>query len=210
MKWIAICLIAFSINKSYSQAIDGLEIGLDGFFGSSTLGGSFGLGPKIGIELNENLVVGPTFRFNRYWSSEFGSSNTNKFNMFGAGVFIHGRYKNAVFGGLEFEMIQSRSLTDFTNLDKIWVPTAFLCAGFSREFSDIVRVNIGFYYDLFDNDNSPFRGAYILTVKDQNGNIVDRKPLMYRLSFYFPIIDFKKKKSKSTEEEEEWTEQDEQ
>ena len=209
MKWIATGFFVIQLGFSFGQAIEGLEVGIDGFFGASSLGGSFGLGPKIGLELNENLVVGPTFRYNRFWSSQFGSTQVNKFTMFGAGAFIHGRYKNAVYGGLEFEMIQSRSLVDISNPDKIWVPTAFVCAGFSREFNGIARVNIGLYYDLFDNENSPFRNAYILTVKDQNGNIVDRKPLMYRLSFFFPIVDFTKNKKEEIEEEEDWTEPEE-
>lgn len=81
------------------------------------------------------------------------------------------------------------------------VPTLFLCAGFSREFKEIVRLNVGLYYDIIDSVNSPFRKGYILPIKNaQSGAIQGYVPLLYRISFFFPLT--KKDKDKNKDEEE--------
>jgi len=184
--------------SSFGQtSVEAIELGMDGFFGASTVGGSFGVGPKIGFRMNENFILGPTFRYQRNWSSLFGSNFS--FNSYGGGFFLHGRYKNTVFGGLEAEIMKTNYLWDATATFKNYIPTVFLCAGFSREFKGIVRLNIGLYYDIINSKNSPYRDSYLVTIKDPTtGMVVNRLPLIYRLSFYFTLWN----KTERVEEEE--------
>ena len=195
-------LVTISLNSS-AQGLEGLELGFDGSFGASTFGGAFGLGPKVGFVMNENLVLGPTFRIQRTWSKNIGSVNTYSHTIYGGGIFLHARYKNVIFGGVEFEMIQSRNYEENKLNEQIWVPTAFICAGFSKEFAEIVRINVGLYYDVVNSKNSPFRNSYMLPIKNaQTGAIQGYAPLLYRISFYFPLFKeaFAKKNGSSEEE----------
>ena len=91
--------------SAQTKTIEGVEFGLDGFVGASTLGGSFGVGPKIGLRFNENLILGPSFRMQRTWSNNIGQKFG--YTIFGGGMFLHGRFKNVLFGGFEFEMLKS-------------------------------------------------------------------------------------------------------
>jgi hypothetical protein len=201
--FLSIALIVSTFSIAQENAIEGFEIGFDGSFGTSNLGGSFGIGPKFGFVMNENLVLGPTLRYQRSWATPLYSTVGYSFNNFGGGFFLHGRYKNTVFGGFEAEVLQNRNVfVDTSAVFKKYVPTLFVCGGFSREFGEAVRLNVGIYYDLINSLNSPFRNQYVLTVKDpQTGQIVRRLPMIYRISFFFPIG--RKKKEVSEEEEEE-------
>ncbi|MES2799330.1 MAG: hypothetical protein V4638_04885 [Bacteroidota bacterium] len=196
----ALTIFLSSTSKADAQSsIEGYEIGFDGFFGASNFGGSFGIGPKFGFVMNENLVVGPSFRFQRSWSSPAYAQQGFSYNNYGGGFFVHGRYNNIVFGGVEAEVLYNQNtLIDTSAVFKKAVPTVFICAGFSREFAEIVRINAGIYYDVVNSVNSPYRNSYFLTVKDAaTGQVVRRIPLMYRISFFFPLG---KKKKKAEEE----------
>jgi hypothetical protein len=90
------------------------------------------------------------------------------------------------------------------NPSKNWIPSLFICGGFSKEFNQIVRLNVGVYYDVINHVNSPFRQAYFVKVTNQVGQVVKYIPMIYRISFYFPIgRKDKDSKSKTTEELEE-------
>lgn len=202
LKITLLCLFISIGSFSFGQSsIEGYEIGFDGFFGASNFGGSFGLGPKFGFVMNENFVLGPSFRFQRAWSTPAYQTQGFSYNNYGGGFFMHGRYNNIVFGGLEAEVLYNQNaFIDTSAVFKKTVPTVFICAGFSREFSEIVRLNVGLYYDVINSLNSPYRNSYFLTVKDAaTGQIVKRIPLMYRISFFFPLGN---KKKKETPEEE--------
>ena len=183
-KIILFCLISLSSN-CFSQKVEGTELGIDGFFGASNLGGSFGIGPKFGFRFNENFIAGPSFRFQRSWSNGIGTKFG--YNIFGGGLFAHARYKNILFGGVEFEMLKSP--ISYTSLasQKSWIPTLFICGGFSKEFNESIRLNVGMYYDVINNINSPFRQAYFLTSKNSAGQVVKYIPLIYRISFFFRL-----------------------
>ena len=185
MKKIILFTFIIISSNSFSQKVEGTELGIDGFFGASNLGGSFGLGPKFGFRFNENFIAGPSFRFQRTWSKGFG--NNFAYNIFGGGVFAHARYKNILFGGVEFEMLKSPKNYTSLSAPKSWVPTLFICGGFSKEFNESIRLNVGMYYDVINSVNSPFRQAYFLTSKDANGQIVKYIPLIYRISFFFRL-----------------------
>ncbi len=190
MKNIFLFLFAFVIsNFNYSQKIEGVEIGLDGFFGASTMGGSFGFGPKLGFRMNENLILGPSFRFQRTWSKNNFTGQEFSFNNYGGGFFIHGRYKNTVYGGVEAEVMRTANIfIDTSAIFKRIVPTVFLCAGFSKEFNEKIRLNVGLYYDIINSLNSPFRTSYVMTIKNpETGQIVRYIPMIYRISVFIPI-----------------------
>jgi hypothetical protein len=184
-KFILLALIALSNSLHSSAQIEGHEIGVDGFVSASTVGGSYSFGLKYGMVMNENIVVGPSFRFQRNWSNNIGTKFG--FNILGGGVFAHFRYQNAVYGGIEFEMLHSPVSYVFPNPGSNWVPTLFVGGGFSREF-DWVRLNAGMYYDVINHANSPFRQSYFMKIKDATtGQVVRILPIIYRISFFFPI-----------------------
>lgn len=189
--------IGASTFLNAQKTIEGFELGMDGFVSASNIGGSFGIGPKFGFVLNENLILGPSFRFQRSWSNNL--SQKFGYNIYGGGMFLHGRYGNILFGGFEFEMLKSPISYTVVNSSKNWVPTLFICGGFSKEFNEIVRLNVGIYYDVINHVNSPFRQGYILTIKNESGQIVKYVPMIYRISFFFPIG----RKDKNSEKEEE-------
>lgn len=201
-RWSLILFGALTFSSFGQSTVEAIELGVDGFFGASTNGGAFGLGPKVGFRMNENFILGPTFRYQRNWSSMFGTKFS--VNNFGGGFFMHGRYKNTVFGGLEAEIIKTNYVWDQTAVFKKFVPTVFLCAGFSREFNGIVRLNVGIYYDVINGKNSPYRDSYLITIKDPTtGMVVNRLPLIYRLSFYFTLWN-KPERAEKEEIEETW------
>lgn len=209
MKKFFLCLVLSVSFGSNAQLIEGTELGFDGFFSASTQGGAFGIGPKFGFLMNENLILGPSFRFQRTWSNNLYTGVNYSYNNYGGGFFLHGRYKNTLFGGFEFEVMKNKNVyvdtsAVFTNV----VPTLFVCAGFSREFKGIVRLNVGLYYDVINSKNSPFRKGYILPIKNaQSGAIQGYVPLIYRISFFFPLTktDKSKKEEEVIEEEPEET-----
>jgi hypothetical protein len=188
MKRIVLHLFFYLSFLSHAQ-IEGYELGLDGFFSASTMGGGFGVGPKLGFRMNENLILGPCFRYQRSWSKNNFTGQEFSFNNFGGGFFLHGRYKNTVFGGIEAEILGNRSgFIDTSAIFKRVVPTVFICGGFSKEFNQTVRLNLGIYYDIVNSLNSPFRSSYVLSIKNpETGQITKYLPIIYRISFFFPL-----------------------
>lgn len=187
MKKLVLLLSLFgAMNTSMAQTIEGHEIGIDGFVNASTIGGTYAFGLKYGMVLNENLVVGPSVRFQRSWSNNIGTKFS--YNIYGGGLFLHARYQNVIYGALEFEMLNSPISYTIVNPGKNWVPTFFIGGGFSREFNELVRLNLGLYYDLINHVNSPFRQHYTFKITDaQTGQTVKWIPIIYRISFFFPI-----------------------
>lgn len=180
---ICICL-ALSTFSSFSQSkVEGTELGIDGFFGASSFGGSFGVGVKYGFLLNENLIVGPSIRYQRYWANSINTTATYAHNTYGLGGFVHMRFGNALFVGTEIEFMRIPYNPYFAmpNGQRI-APAAFVGGGFSREFNESVRINAGVFYDLIDSPASPFRQGYFM--KRANGSFI---PLIYRIAFFFPL-----------------------
>jgi hypothetical protein len=202
-KSLLIISIFFSLISSAQKNVEGYEIGLDASFNASSIGGVLELGPKFGFRMNENVILGPTIRYQRAWSQPYYSNTSFSYNNFGGGFFLHGRYKNVVYGGVEAVILRNRNVyIDTSAVFQKFVPTVFICAGFSKEFNGIVRLNAGLYYDVVNSLNSPFRNAYKMTIKDPTtGQIVKRIPLIYRISFFFPIGSKKDKTPIDPEEE---------
>ncbi len=164
----------------------GSEIGLEIFAGASNLGGSVGGDLKYAAILNENWAVGPSFRYQRTWSNNLGQKMG--FSVYGGGVYAHYRIKNTLFLGGEFEMLKSPyNFILFNYSNKQWAPTLFLGGGFSRDFNHKIRVNGGIFYDVINAENSPFRSSYSIRLKDELGQVVRILPMIYRITFFFPL-----------------------
>ena len=181
-----LCITSFFSLSFHSQvSYDGSEIGLEIVAGGSNLGGSVGGDLKYAVVLNENFAVGPSFRLQRTWSNNLGQKFG--FSVYGAGVFAHYRLKNVVFAGIEFEALHCPINYVNVNSSKSWLSTLFIGGGFSRDFNHKIRINAGVFYDVINAQNSPFRRSYNFVIKDVNGQIVDRLPIIYRISFFFPL-----------------------
>lgn len=167
-------------------SFNGSEIGVELFAGASNLGGAIGGDLKYAAIINEHWALGPSFRYQRTWSNNQGQKMG--FSVYGGGVYAHYRIQNSLFLGGEFEML--RSPFNFILLEyspKIWAPTLFLGGGFSRDFNGKIRVNGGIFYDVINAENSPFRSSYSIKIKDDMGQVVRNLPIIYRITFFFPL-----------------------
>ena len=167
-------------------AYNGSEIGVEIFAGASNLGGSIGGDLKYAAIVNENWAIGPSFRYQRTWSNNLGQKMG--FSVYGGGVFAHYRIKNTLFLGGEFELLKSPyNFIVFNYSTKQWAPTLFIGGGFSRDFNQKIRVNGGIFYDLINAENSPFRSSYSVRLKNEMGQVVRILPIIYRITFFFPL-----------------------
>lgn len=183
---IAIILLALGLNASAQTTYDGQEIGAEVYAGFSTLGGAFGFELKHASILNKNFAVGPSIRIQRTWSNNLGQK-TN-INIWGPGVFAHARYRDMVFAGAEFQILRSPyNFVNYTANPKKWAPTLFLGGGFCFKLSKSVRLNAAIFYDVINASNSPFRSSYSFKSKNQAGQVVRIFPIIYRVTFFFPI-----------------------
>lgn len=186
MKFWSILFLMIPLTSKAQVAFNGSEIGLEIFAGASSLGGAVGGDLKYAAILNDNWAVGPSFRYQRTWSNNQGQKMG--FSIFGGGVFAHYRIKNTLFLGGEFEMLKSPyNFILFNYSPKQWAPTLFIGGGFSRDFNHKIRINGGIFYDIINAENSPFRPSYRVTLKDQNGAITKILPIIYRITFFFPL-----------------------
>ncbi len=177
MRYYLLLMVLIS-GTAFTQ-LQGSEIGIDGYFGASSNGGSFGIGVKYGLKPTENLIVGPCVRYQRTWSNYY--SQKFGFNIFGGGFFVHYRIINYFFVGTEVEFLSTP--VNYTNVysTKHLVPTAFVGGGIAYPFESF-RLNLGVFYDVIDDPNSPFRPSYVL--QKTNGVLV---PLIYRIGLFFPL-----------------------
>ena len=203
MKKLFFLFLIISTQDLLAQTeITSQELGIEGYFGASNQGGSFGIGPKFGFILNENIAVGPSFRIQRNWANLVypGSTTQTSQNVYGGGAFAHIRYKSkgksTVYGAVEFEYLRSPynyakiSTGQTTNLEltsKKWAPTLFIGGGFLIRVNNVIGINAGILYDVINADNSPFRSSYFFKQKNQAGMVTKIYPLIYRLTFLFKL-----------------------
>lgn len=198
IKYVTLVLCLSFGFKSYSQTTyDGQEIGAEVYAGISNLGGAFGVELKHASILNKNFAVGPSFRIQRTWSNNLGLK-TN-INIWGPGVFAHARYRDMIFGGAEFQILRSPfNFVTFAEEQKKWAPILLLGGGFCFKLGKHIRLNAAIFYDVINAKNSPFRSSYNFNVKNEAGQIVRVLPIIYRVTFFFPIG---QKKSETTAKE---------
>lgn len=195
MKTIAylVCFCLWIPLSSFGQnsTITGTEIGVDLAFSASNFGGNVGVGLKGGANLGEYIIAGPSLRYEQiWWKNYIGGTAEVKGSrsVYGGGVFIHGRFFNALFVGAEFEMLRSPyDRNGFFAATPTWAPTLFLGGGFSMEFNEVVRINAGIMYDVINAGNSPFRNSYSIQKKSATGAPAGYLPIIYRIAFFFPL-----------------------
>jgi len=205
MKKFVFCFFVLLSSLSFGQNITGTELGFDGFFGASNLGSSFGIGPKFGMMFGENLVVGPSFRLQQTNTNFLGVNTTLR--IYGGGIFAHGRFvstgKTHLYGGAEFEML--RSPFNFITFQELttnrWAPTLFVTAGAKIDIAKSVALTAGIYYDVINANNSPFRSAYAIKIKNEQGQVVQILPIIYRLSIIFTLSRSEQTDGEDVEEE---------
>ncbi len=181
-KYLLGLALVFGLASNSNAQLQGSDIGVDGFFGASSFGGSFGLGVKYGLKFGDYFIAGPSARYQRSWNSNAVTGVGGGFNVYGGGAFFHARFINALFAGAEFEMLNAPQLSGVIGTGTRWAPTLLVGGGYSQEFNEKIRVQVGIMYDVIDNANSPFRQGYFL--RRSNGSLI---PVVYRISFFFPI-----------------------
>ena len=184
MRTLFITLLStLMLSSTFAQQIEGTEVGFDGFFGASTNGGSFSIGAKYGLKFREHFIAGPSLRFQRNWSKNQVAGFSSSFNVFGAGGFVHGRFANVLFAGVEFDMMRTPFAASLvTSNGPTWSPALFIGGGYSQEFNESFRINAGIMYDVINHVNSPFRQGYFM----RNAQQVFI-PLIYRITFFFVL-----------------------
>lgn len=156
------------------------EFGIDGVVKASTIGGSYGFGFKLAFIKNENIVFGPSLRYQRVWSN-FNGVRTYT-NIFGGGAFVHYRFKNVVFGAAELEFLKSPLNYNIYGVGSRMVPIFLVGGGISREFPVGIRINAGVYYDIINSPYSPLQFSYMS--RNAAGQL---QPIIYRVGFHFPF-----------------------
>lgn len=157
------------------------EIGFDAIFSASTFGGIAGVGVKYGFVVKENLIVGPSVRYQRNWTKAVSTAVSYTANVYGGGGFLHYRMFNYFFIGTEIEALSSPFNYIAPQNGRVWAMTAFTGGGFSRDFGDW-RLNAGIMYDVINSANSPYRYGYV--IRNQQGVL---QPVIYRLALFFEI-----------------------
>lgn len=180
-QFVVVCCLFLGLCAK-AQGVEGTEIGLDGYFSASTVGGNFGLGVKYGIKFGQYFIAGPSIRVERLWSKNPSAGSQGGVTIYGGGAFFHARFYDALFLGTEIELLKSPTMYYLTGSSSRWVPTAFVGGGFSKEFNESWRLNLGIFYDVINSPDSPFYNSYMLS--RQNGS---RIPLIYRLAVFIPL-----------------------
>ena len=207
MKTILISFFSILISLSvYCQGLNGTELGIDGSFNassSSIKSGNFGLGLKYGFKFGETIILGPSIRYSRNWSENYDSGTETIRNLWGGGAFIHARFSNVAFIGVQAEFLQSAAAQINSGVPTgsllsegyQWVGTCLIGAGLDYGFENNWRLNAGVYYDVLDipnksnpenpNPNSPFQPY---PTRNNNGEITII-PIVYRISLFIPITE---------------------
>lgn len=176
----AICIFCSSFNAS--AQIEGMEIGVDGSFWASSWGGNANIGLKYGFQLNETFVIGPSVRYQYLWNSHPQLAQKGSASVFGGGAYIHARFLEWLYLGVEFEYLQSPYQYYVEGKKRGWVPVLFIAGGFSKQLNDRFRLNLGLNYDVINSQYTPFANQYMITRK--NGS---RIPLIYRVALFVNI-----------------------
>lgn len=195
-KIISALFLLTAVFSGKAQRFEGTEIGIDGSFSYSSSqikSGTLGLGLKYGFVFNEDFIVGPSVRYQRYWTNNTLTGQASGFNIYGGGVFAHYRLIDYLFLGAELEFLRS-PFTNFgaaSTTSSKWVGTCLVGGGFSHLFNDSWRLNAGIYYDILDvpnpsnpSNNNPNSPLQPYQLRNANGTVI---PILYRIALFFPL-----------------------
>ncbi|MEJ6492680.1 MAG: hypothetical protein QNL60_09505 [Flavobacteriales bacterium] len=191
MVFLSLFIISsFSYSQTYAEMLKS-EIGIDGYFSIGNQGGNFSAGLKWGLlqkKEDSKIIIGPSVRWIRVWTKNlaFGNQATS-YNIVGVGGFIHARVFEALYAGIEIEGLKSP--ISYTNItpQKTWIPTVFIGGGYSKSFDENFRLNIGIFYDIVNNLNSPYRPSYVAKKTGPNGEPGALIPVLYRVQLFIPL-----------------------
>jgi hypothetical protein len=179
---IFLCLLQFTSNAQIQSS----ELGIEAFGGGSQLGGTVGGELKYAVKLQNNLIIGPSFRLHRSWSN-YLNVNT-QFTIYGGGAFAHMRYQDKLFAGVEFQMLHNPfNFTTFQEGQNKWTPNLFVGGGFYLKLTPKINLNLALFYDVINADNSPFRSSYNFKIKNEFGQVVRILPIIYRITLFIPL-----------------------
>jgi len=161
-----------------------------------TVGGAlrFGMGEAYG-EHNEGVAFGAIIRYQYLWNTNNFTGMGTSGAMYGAGAYYHYRFMEWFFVGAEMEYIRNPFVFPASPNQPVrkWTLAAFVGGGASKDF-DWVRINLGVQYDIADALRdplrpSPFRNQYFIRLSNpaQPGAGGQYLPIIYRLTFFFPI-----------------------
>ncbi|MBM3186113.1 MAG: hypothetical protein FJZ67_07420 [Bacteroidetes bacterium] len=179
---VGIYFFGYSQQNGYYKS----EIGAELYAGFSNLGGAFGGEIKYAYLVDKNLAVGPSFRLQRTWTNNLGINNS--FNIYGGGAFAHYRLQEKLFLGAEIQLFKSPfNFISFQPILKPWALVALVGGGAHLKLHERIRLSAGIFYDIVNAENSPFRSSYNFKIKDQTGQTVRYLPIIYRVTFFFPL-----------------------
>ncbi|MFM7683652.1 MAG: hypothetical protein ACKO7P_13070 [Bacteroidota bacterium] len=179
---VGIYFFGYSQQNGYYKS----EIGAELYAGFSNLGGAFGGEIKYAYLVDKNLAVGPSFRLQRTWTNNLGINNS--FNIYGGGAFAHYRLQEKLFLGAEIQLFKSPfNFISFQPISKPWALVALVGGGAHLKLHERIRLSAGIFYDIVNAENSPFRSSYNFKIKDQTGQTVRYLPIIYRVTFFFPL-----------------------
>ena len=191
-------VFALIINFSFLAQVDQPEIGVEiGATNFGTNGGSVGGAIRGGLaeDAEEGMTYGVMIRYHHFWNNNNFTGLSGSGSLYGGGVYWHYRLMEWFFLGAELEYIrhpfavpQSPSVTP-----RRWAAAGFIGAGVHKDFN-WVKLNIGVQYDVIDALRdplrpSPFRNQYFIRLSNptQPGAGGQYLPIIYRLTFFFPL-----------------------
>jgi hypothetical protein len=179
---VFLCLLQFTSNAQIQSS----ELGIEAFGGGSQLGGTVGGELKYAVKLQNNLIIGPSFRLHRSWSNYLNVNS--QFTIYGGGAFAHMRYQDKLFAGVEFQMLHNPfNFTTFQAGQNKWTPNLFVGGGFYLKLAPKINLNLALFYDVINADNSPFRSSYNFKIKNEFGQVVRILPIIYRITLFIPL-----------------------
>jgi hypothetical protein len=183
---LVIHLLSWSCIYGQQKEYYKYEIGSELYAGFSNLGGAFGGEIKFAYLVNKSLAVGPSFRLQRTWTNNFGINQS--FMIYGGGAFAHYRFQEKLFLGTEIQLLKSPfNFVSYQQNLKTWAPIILLGGGVHLKLHERIRLSGGIFYDLANAENSPFRSSYNFRIKNEFGQIVRILPIIYRVTFFFPL-----------------------
>lgn len=187
------CLFSMTLYGQVDQPEIGVEIGATSV---GTLGGSVGGAIRAGFteDNEEALAYGIMIRYHHFWNKNNFTGMSGSGSLFGGGAYLHYRFFEWFFVGAELEYVRHPFVVPQPGVTpRRWALAGFLGGGVHKDF-DWIKMNLGVQYDVVDALRdplrpSPFRNQYFIRLSNPAQPNAGGKylPIIYRLTFFFPI-----------------------
>lgn len=144
--------------------------------------GYVGIGPKVGYQVTNWFNPGITLRYS-YNYARFNTGQVFSNHTYGTGAFMHFRFFDKLFAGVEYEALNVNQFNSIFAADRVWAHVLFLGVGYSQRLGNIGFINFMLQYDVINDPNSPFRTSYFIG-NPVTGQVI---PLRYQIGFTFKI-----------------------